>query len=142
MIAPTITQRRVTLGIAGAPIPKHWEETIAACLAKQRERRPRSAAEVARRLRLGGTIRLTTAREIAKPVFQHYIKLGALAGGAIALLGAAVILSRSNSPVPRTSILSGLKKETAPSYALEQPVKALLMAAGVGVLLGVLWKRS
>src|SRR5438105_125248 len=70
VIAPTITQRRVTLGIAGAPIPKHWEETIAACLAKQCERRPRSAAEVARRLRLGGTIRLTTVREIAKPVFQ------------------------------------------------------------------------
>ena len=123
VIAPTITQRRVTLGIAGAPIPKHWEETIAACLAKQRERRPRSAAEVARRLRLGGTIRLTTAREIAKPVLRRYIKLGALVGGAIALLAAAAILSRSNSPVPRTSILSGLKKETAPSYALEQPVK-------------------
>src|ERR1700712_5199443 len=27
-------------------------------------------------------------------------------------------------------------------YVREQPVKALLMAAGVGVLLGVLWKRS
>jgi serine/threonine protein kinase len=128
VIAPTITQRRVTLGIAGASIPRHWEETIAACLAKQCERRPRSAAEVARRLRFGGTIRLTTAREIAKPVFQRYIKLGALAGGATALLGAVAILYRSNSPVPRTSVLSGLKKETAPGYALEAPVKIVPVA--------------
>jgi ElaB/YqjD/DUF883 family membrane-anchored ribosome-binding protein len=27
-------------------------------------------------------------------------------------------------------------------YVREQPVKALLMAAGVGVLLGIIWKRS
>ena len=27
-------------------------------------------------------------------------------------------------------------------YVREQPIKSLLMAAGVGVLLGVLWKRS
>jgi serine/threonine protein kinase len=124
VIAPTIAQRRVTLGIAGEPIPKHWEETIAACLAKRRERRPRSAAAVAARLRLGGTIRLTTEREIARPVlkrylFQRYLKLGAMA----ALLAAATILYRSNSPAPRTTLRSALKKETAPGYALETPVK-------------------
>jgi ElaB/YqjD/DUF883 family membrane-anchored ribosome-binding protein len=27
-------------------------------------------------------------------------------------------------------------------YVREQPIKSLLMAAGVGILLGVLWKRS
>jgi ElaB/YqjD/DUF883 family membrane-anchored ribosome-binding protein len=27
-------------------------------------------------------------------------------------------------------------------YVQEQPIKALLIAAGVGVLLGILWKRS
>ena len=74
VIAPPINQRRVTLGIAGDPIPKHWEETIAACLAKHPEQRPRSAAEVASRLRLGGTVRLTVAREIPRPVFERYVK--------------------------------------------------------------------
>jgi Protein kinase domain/PEGA domain len=128
VIAPTITQRRVTLGIAGAPIPKHWEETIAACLAKQCERRPRSAAEVARRLRLGGTIRLTTAREIAKPVFQHYVKLGALTGGAIVLLGLATALYRSGSSAPRATVLSTLKNETAPGYTFEAPAKIVSLA--------------
>jgi ElaB/YqjD/DUF883 family membrane-anchored ribosome-binding protein len=27
-------------------------------------------------------------------------------------------------------------------YVQEQPIKALLIAAGVGMLLGILWKRS
>jgi serine/threonine protein kinase len=122
VIAPTITQRRVTLGIAGEPIPKHWEETIAACLAKRREQRPRSATAVAARLRLGGTIILTTEREIAKPVlkrylFQRYLKFGALA----ALLAAATILYLSKSPAPPTTLRSALKKETVPGYALEAP---------------------
>ncbi|MEY2489478.1 MAG: eukaryotic-like serine/threonine-protein kinase [Verrucomicrobiota bacterium] len=122
VIAPTIAQRRVTLGIAGEPIPKHWEETIAACLAKRREQRPRGATEVASRLRLGGTIRLTTAREIAKPVFQRYLKIGALAAGVAALLTAA-LLYRSNSTSQRAAVLSALKKEAPTGYALEAPVK-------------------
>lgn len=123
VIAPTINQRRVTLGIAGDPIPKHWEEAIAACLAKHREQRPRSAAEVARRLRLGGTIRLSAAKETAKPVYERYRKLGALVGGAVALLAAAVVFYRFNSPAPRTNAVPALKKETATGYALEAPVK-------------------
>lgn len=111
--APPINRRRVTLGIAGDPIPKHWEDTIAACLAKQREGRPQSAAEVAGRLQLEGMIRLTTAREIAKPVFHRYLKIGALAGGAAAVLGAAVIYSRSSSPGPGAFLRSTPEKETS-----------------------------
>jgi serine/threonine protein kinase len=123
VIAPSIAQRRVTLGIAGEPIPTHWEETIAACLAKRPEQRPRNAAAVASGLRLGGTIRLTTAREFAKPIFQRYLlqrylKIGALA----ALLAAAIIFYRSNSRAPRTAVLSDLKEAT-PGYALEGPPK-------------------
>jgi serine/threonine protein kinase len=111
--APPISRRRITLGIAGDPIPKHWEDTIAACLAKRPEGRPQSAAEVAGRLQLQEMIRLTTAREIAKPVFQRYLKIGALAGGAAAVLGAAVIYSRSSSPEPGASLRSTLEKETS-----------------------------
>jgi len=33
-------------------------------------------------------------------------------------------------------------QEGVESYVQEQPVKALLIAAGVGMLLGILWKRS
>lgn len=122
VIAPPINQRRVTLGIAGDPIPKHWEETIAACLAKHPEQRPRSAAEVASQLRLAGTVHLTVAREIARPVFQRYVKLGALAAGVVALLAAAAVY-RSNSTSQRAAVLSALKKESPARYALEAPMK-------------------
>jgi ElaB/YqjD/DUF883 family membrane-anchored ribosome-binding protein len=33
-------------------------------------------------------------------------------------------------------------EQTLESYVQEKPIQALLIAAGVGVLLGVLWKRS
>jgi serine/threonine protein kinase len=124
VIAPPINQRRVTLGIAGDPIPRHWEETIAACLAKQPEQRPRSATEVASRLRLGGTVRLTVAREIARPVFQRYVKLGALAAGVGALVAAAILYT-SHSTSQRADVLSALKKESPPGYALEAPIKKI-----------------
>ncbi len=51
-ILPSMTERRAELGIAGEVIPKHWEETVAACLAKDPDQRPQSATEVKNRLKL------------------------------------------------------------------------------------------
>jgi serine/threonine protein kinase/outer membrane protein OmpA-like peptidoglycan-associated protein len=45
-----MADRRGELGINGGPIPTSWEETIAACLAKEPGQRPRSALEIAQRL--------------------------------------------------------------------------------------------
>ena len=46
-IAPPMWQRRLDLGIKGAdPIPPEWEETIAACLAKDPRDRPQSVREL------------------------------------------------------------------------------------------------
>ncbi len=50
--APTISGRRAELGLAGEPLPQAWEDTIAACLAKEPKDRPQSAGEVAERLGL------------------------------------------------------------------------------------------
>ena len=50
----TMTARRKELGITGKPIPRKWEETMAACLAKDPARRPQSVSEIARRLGLLG----------------------------------------------------------------------------------------
>jgi outer membrane protein OmpA-like peptidoglycan-associated protein len=47
---PSMTQRRAELGISGEPIPKNWEETVAACLAKDPIQRPQRVIEVERRL--------------------------------------------------------------------------------------------
>jgi serine/threonine protein kinase len=50
-LPPSMTQRRAELGIEGEAIPKNWEETVAACLAKDPIRRPQSAIEVAQQLK-------------------------------------------------------------------------------------------
>jgi serine/threonine protein kinase len=48
---PSMTERRAELGIRGEVIPGNWEETVAACLAKEPVQRPQSAVEVEKRLR-------------------------------------------------------------------------------------------
>jgi serine/threonine protein kinase/TolB-like protein len=50
---PAIAARRAENGFAGAPVPPEWEQTIAACLAKDASLRPVGAAQVAERLGLG-----------------------------------------------------------------------------------------
>src|SRR5947207_10285602 len=50
--APSMTERRKDLNVEPALVPAVWEETIAACLAKDPARRLQSAAEVAQRLQL------------------------------------------------------------------------------------------
>jgi serine/threonine protein kinase len=52
-IPPSMAERRAELGIEGEAIPKNWEETVAACLAKDPVQRPKSALEVAKRLQNG-----------------------------------------------------------------------------------------
>ena len=48
---PSMSQRRAELGIAGEAIPENWEETVAACLAKDPLRLPQTASEVEKRLK-------------------------------------------------------------------------------------------
>src|SRR5260370_34995014 len=47
-----MTEGRKELDIEAALVPQVWEDTVAACLAKDPSRRPQSAAEVANRLQL------------------------------------------------------------------------------------------
>lgn len=103
LASPTLTERRLRSGITGEAIPPYWEATIAACLEKDPVLRPRSAAEVARRLHLHGTIRLTAAREISLPRFRKR-QMAALAGGIAALIGAGYfalepVLRRRSAPL-------------------------------------------
>ena len=52
IIPPSMTERLFEFGVEDAAIPLQWEETIAACLAKEAARRPVSARDVATRLGL------------------------------------------------------------------------------------------
>jgi serine/threonine protein kinase len=50
-LPPSMSQRRAEIGIAGEVIPEIWEETVAACLARDPSRRPQTAGEVEKRLK-------------------------------------------------------------------------------------------
>jgi formylglycine-generating enzyme required for sulfatase activity len=50
--ARSISIQRAELGFAGDPVPPEWEQTVAACLAKEAKDRPQTAGEVAERLGL------------------------------------------------------------------------------------------
>ena len=54
-IPPSLAERRAKLGVGKEPIPQAWEDTIAACLAKNPLKRPGSAKDVAQRLLSGIT---------------------------------------------------------------------------------------
>jgi len=54
-VAPALAERRAALGVSGEPIPTAWQETIAACIAKDPKDRPQSAGEVAARLGLASS---------------------------------------------------------------------------------------
>ncbi len=139
VVPPWIAERREQLGIAGEAVPKHWEEAIAACLEKNPAHRPRDAADLARRLRLGGTIRLTAAQQESKmrglmESLSRARLLGA-AAGIVALIAAIVFGLRAphhenvaikrevNLALPAGYTLQLRKKEsppTPPPGALEQ----------------------
>ncbi len=64
-VAPPIWQRRLDLGIKGADqIPAHWEETIAACLAKDPKDRPQTVRELKARLLIDS---LQTVADVPAP---------------------------------------------------------------------------
>src|SRR5437899_2576611 len=80
-VAPSMTERRKELDIEPALVPPVWEDTVAACLAKDPSRRPQSAAEVAQRLQLAPAqtrIRIAPAKSLRRKTL--------LVGGIAALI--------------------------------------------------------
>ena len=67
-VPPSISKRRADLGIEGAaPIPAEWEETIAACLAKNPKDRPQTVRDLQARLTINGQMPVATAETKAAP---------------------------------------------------------------------------
>src|SRR5206468_73111 len=84
-VAPSMTERRKELDIEPASVASIWEDTVAACLAKDPSRRPQSAVEVAQRLQLSsGQARATTT-------FRRTSKRKPLLVGVIATVSVLVL---------------------------------------------------
>jgi formylglycine-generating enzyme required for sulfatase activity/serine/threonine protein kinase len=67
-VAAPVNERRAALGITGEPVPPAWDETIAACLAKDPAARPQSASEFWDRLEGGDGHNVARQRGDGAPV--------------------------------------------------------------------------
>jgi non-specific serine/threonine protein kinase len=98
-IAPSMTERRKELDIEPASVSKVWEDTVAACLAKDPMQRPQSAGEVSQRLDLAakhiGTRRRSAKRSKRKPLLLAESS-NALIGRELELSTTAQLLSRQD----------------------------------------------
>src|SRR5437667_10538627 len=103
--APSMTERRKDLNIEPALVPPVWEETIAACLAKDPARRPQSAAQVAQRLSSPQTRPVPSAsskRPKKKLVFAAGIAAVSLLAVAASYFG---LLKRQDKPVSQAAAI-------------------------------------
>ncbi len=100
-VAPSMTERRKELDIEPASVASIWEDTVAACLAKDPSRRPQSPVEVAQRLQLSsGQARATTTfRKTSK---RKPLLITSVAAASVLVL-AGVYFGTPKRPVPPVS---------------------------------------
>ncbi|PYL74667.1 MAG: hypothetical protein DMF26_10350 [Verrucomicrobia bacterium] len=94
-IAPSMTERRKELDIEPALVPAIWEDTVAACMAKDPSRRPQSAAEIVQRLQLT-PVRTRTRLAPGERSNRKALLIGCVA--ALSLLVLASLYVRSLEP--------------------------------------------
>jgi serine/threonine protein kinase/Tfp pilus assembly protein PilF len=119
-VPPSMTERRKELDIEPAPIPPAWEETVAACLAKDPVQRPQSAAEVAQQLSSTQT-RTVPSVLIKRPKKKLVFAAGIAAVCVLAVAGSYFgLLTRHGKPVAHPG-------EASPpqNYALAIPAKSI-----------------
>ena len=119
-VAPSMTERRKEFDIEPALLPKVWEDTVAACLAKDPARRPQSALEVGQRLHLAptsaGAVGLASVRRTNKILF-----VGAAIGALFLLtLGGWYLTRQAGKPI------SAAAKPTSTAPAIPQKSIAVL----------------
>ena len=139
-VPPSIAERRRELEISGAPVPAEWENTIAACLAKDAAQRPPSAHAVAQSLGLGMTVPTAAPFEVrseparpkpvaAKTAVPPARRTGLYATGAVAVLVAAGLGYYFGIMVPQQQA----EAESAARLQAEERSKAQITQATEGL---------
>lgn len=142
-VPEAMVRRRAEYGIKGQAIPKAWETTTAACLAKLPEGRPASASEVASRLGLQAVTQegwLTNAPKQSGTVGPWPTKRRALVVAAVLLaaVGLIGIFSRSprgdGSANPEAGTSSSVSKtaKSGPVRKVKPPAPMQITLAGLG----------
>jgi serine/threonine protein kinase/Tfp pilus assembly protein PilF len=134
-VAPPMTERRREFNIEPALVSKVWEDTVAACLAKDPSRRPQSAAEVAQRLQLpSGQARIKTDKRSNK---KKLLIAGVLAASVLLLaclyFGVLKQQTKPVSPVMSSGIMTIPEKSIAvlPFENLSKDEENAFFAGGV-----------
>ncbi len=112
-IPPTMAARRKDLEIEGEMMDETWEKVIAACLAKDPERRPQSFVEVAQRLEIASPKTVRAERAIQPPT-----------------TATASVPTPATTPTTSTATMPPIPKQAGPSSA-----KIALIIGGAAALL-------
>jgi serine/threonine protein kinase/Tfp pilus assembly protein PilF len=111
-VAPSMTERRKEFNIEPAFISPVWEDTVAACLAKDPLRRPQSAVEVAQRLQLpSGQARTGTSH--GKTSKRKPLLVGAIVAASALVLGGVYFGVSKSLPKPVSQALAIPEKSVA-----------------------------
>ena len=105
-VAPSMTERRKELDIAPTLVSAVWEDTVAACLAKDPSQRPQSAGEVAQRLQLVSS--QTTIRRVSdKSLNRKRLLVGSIVAFSILVLTGVYfeVLKQPAQSLPRAAII-------------------------------------
>jgi TolB-like protein/Flp pilus assembly protein TadD len=105
-VAPSMTERRKELDIEPAVVQPLWEQTVAACLARDPSRRPQSAAEVAQRLQLTSAQTRTTVAPGKRLNRKALVVAGIAVLLVLALAGLYFgVLKRPTKPVSQAVVI-------------------------------------
>src|SRR5207248_3719805 len=104
---------RRDLNIEPASVPAIWEETVAACLAKDPANRPQSTAEIAQRLQLSsgqiGTVALVSSRRWKRPLALSavavFLSVAALIGFYLTKQPSKPVRTATTAPTPQAIVV-------------------------------------
>ncbi len=128
-VAPSMTKRRKEFNIEPALLPSAWEETVAACLAKDPAKRPQAAPEIARRLQgILPTTTDTTVEIRSKRSEKQILIPIVLAALCLIAAGAFYFIRKKEQPVvaPLAANSPGIQSAlTVPTPVAEKSIAVL-----------------